>query len=181
MSAPTTAMSAPATVASQNEFVITRVFHAPRELVWQAWTEPKHMAAWFGPETFTIPVCKMDLRPGGAWRLVMRGPDGSEYPLSGIYREIIRPERIVTSVDVSEHPDTWFDMVEPGRDSSKGKPRYDLGWTVTFEPVADGTKLSIHNHFPSHALRDAFVKIGMSEGWGGSLDKLSKLLSRMRR
>jgi uncharacterized protein YndB with AHSA1/START domain len=173
-------MSAPAVAANQSDFVITRVFDAPRELVWQAWTEPKHLAAWFGPEIFTIPVCEMDLRPGGAWRLVMRGPDGSEYPLSGIYREIVKPVRIVTSVDVSEHPDGWFDMIEPGRDRTKGKPRYELGWTVTFEPAAGGTRLSIHNHFPSPALRDAFVKTGMSEGWGGSLDKLSKLLSRMR-
>jgi len=174
-------MSAPAVLANERDLVITRIFDAPRELVWQAWTEPKHMAAWFGPEIFTIPVCEMDLRPGGAWRLVMRGPDGSDYPLSGIYREIVKPERIATSVDVSEHPDDWFDMIEPGRDRSKGKPRYELGWTVTFESAAGGTKLSIHNHFPSRALRDAFAKTGMSEGWGGSLDKLSKLLSRMRR
>src|SRR5262245_24625463 len=174
-------MSAPALASNQSEFVITRAFDAPRELVWQAWTEPKHMAAWFGPETFTIPVCEMNVRPGGAWRLVMRGPDGSAYPLSGIYREIVKPERIVTSVDVSEHPDGWFDMIEPGRDRSKGRPRYELGWTVTFEIAAGGTKLSIHNQFPSRALRDAFVKVGMGEGWGGSLDKLTDLLSRIRR
>jgi uncharacterized protein YndB with AHSA1/START domain len=156
---------------------VSRVFDAPRELVWQAWTEPRHMAQWFGPKVFTNPVCEIDLRVGGAWRLVMRGPDGSEYPIKGVYREIVRPERLVSSLDVSEHPDSWFDLIEPNRDRSKGRPAYDLSWTVTFEALGGRTRLSIVNRFPSTALRDAFVKIGMGEGWSQSLDKLAQRLA----
>ncbi len=67
---------------SDRDFVISREFAAPRELVWQAWNDPKHMAQWWGPHQFTNPVCELDVRVGGAYRIVMRGPDGVEYPMS---------------------------------------------------------------------------------------------------
>jgi uncharacterized protein YndB with AHSA1/START domain len=156
---------------------ISRVFDAPRELVWQAWTEPKHMARWFGPKTIANPVCEMDVRPGGRWRIVMHAPDGADYPLKGVFREVVRPERIDTTVDVSEHSDAWHDMHDPGRDRSKGPPDYGLLWIVTFEPEGRGTRLSILNHFRTTALRDSFVKHGMGEGWSGSMDKLADLLA----
>src|SRR3981081_2563312 len=77
------------------EVVITRVFDAPRALVFRAWTDPQHLARWWGPQGFSNPVCETDVRIGGAWRIVMRGPDGAEYPGGGVYREIVVPERLV--------------------------------------------------------------------------------------
>lgn len=77
------------------ELVVTRVFDAPGELVWNAWTDPKQVAQWWGPKGFTNPVCRLDARVGGAWHIVMRAPDGTEYPCGGVYREVVNPERLV--------------------------------------------------------------------------------------
>ncbi len=76
---------------------ITRVFDAPRALVWQAWTDPKMMAQWFGPRGFTSSVPELDVRVGGALRIVMHGPDGNDYPMKGVFREVVAPERLVFS------------------------------------------------------------------------------------
>ena len=80
---------------AKREVVITRIFDAPREFVFKAWTDPKHMARWWGPMGFTNPICELDARVGGAWRIVMRSPAGIEYPCGGVYREIVEPERLV--------------------------------------------------------------------------------------
>src|SRR5579864_4389397 len=74
---------------------MTRVFDAPRKVVFAAWTDPKQMAQWWGPTGFTTPVCELDVRPGGAIRIDMRAPDGTIYPMTGVYKEIVPPERIV--------------------------------------------------------------------------------------
>jgi uncharacterized protein YndB with AHSA1/START domain len=74
---------------------VTCVFDAPRVLVWKTWTDPKMMARWFRPRGFTNPVCELDLRVGGSLRIVMRGPDGGDYPMKGVFREVIMPERLV--------------------------------------------------------------------------------------
>src|SRR5580700_2538193 len=79
----------------EREVTITRLFDAPRELVFQAWTDPQHLAQWWGPKGFSNPICEADARPGGAWRIVMRGPDGAKYPCGGVYREIVESERLV--------------------------------------------------------------------------------------
>ncbi len=96
----------------QRDFVITRVFDAPRDLVFEAWTEPKHMKQWWGPRIFTNNVAEMDVRPGGAYRLVMRGDNGVEYPITGIFREIVKPARLVMTMDVSGHPKEWHDLYQ---------------------------------------------------------------------
>jgi DNA-binding transcriptional ArsR family regulator len=91
----------------REEIAITRVFDAPRELVWEAWTNPKQVAQWWGPNGFTTPVCELDLRPGGAIRIDMRGHDGTVYPMTGIYRENVEPERLVLTseaLDKDGHP-----------------------------------------------------------------------------
>ncbi len=85
----------------ERDFVITRVFDAPPELVFKAWTDPKHMARWWGPRIMTTPVCEMDVRPGGAYRIVMHAPDGSDYPITGVYREVTPPRRLVMTMDPS--------------------------------------------------------------------------------
>ena len=84
-----------ATKEKEHELALTRVFDAPRELVWKVWTDPKHVARWWGPRGFTNPVCELAVRPGGAIRIHMRGPDGTVHPMTGVYLEVVEPQRIV--------------------------------------------------------------------------------------
>jgi len=165
-----------ASATSDREFVITRVFDAPRELVFKVWTEAQHMARWWGPKDFTNPVCELDVRPGGTFRIVMRGPDGAEYPFKGVYREVVPPERIVYTDDCTEMPDEWHDLVNPNRDKSAGKPALESLTTVTFEDLGGKTRLTVCTLFASVAVRDAMLKMQMAEGWGESLDRLSAYL-----
>jgi uncharacterized protein YndB with AHSA1/START domain len=158
------------------EFVITRIFNAPRILAFKAWTDPQQMAQWWGPHGFTNPVCELDVRVGGAWRIVMRGPDGTEHPAKGVYREIVEPERIVWTIDHSDLPDQWHDMVNPNRPQGQGKPTLEALSTVTFEEFEGMTKLTIRTRFESVAIRDALLKIGMNEGWSQSLERLAAVL-----
>ena len=85
------------TMPSDREIVITRVFDAPRELVWQAMTDPQHVVHWWGPRGSTLAVCEIDFRPGGAWRFVLRDADGRDYRFKGVYHEIMPPERLVAT------------------------------------------------------------------------------------
>jgi len=80
---------------SDRELIITRLLNAPRELVWDVFTKPEHIKNWWGPNGFTNTIDKMDVKPGGEWEFVMHGPDGTDYKNKSIYKEIIRPERIV--------------------------------------------------------------------------------------
>ena len=171
--------SNPSEDAAGRDFVITRVLDAPRELVFKAWVDPELMAQWWGPHTFTNPVCTLDVQPGGAYRIVMRGPDGVDYPLKGVYREVARPERLVMTVDCSEHPDAWHDLVNPNRDKSMGRPTLDMLQTVTFENLEHATRLTVSIRFASAATRDALVKIGMNEGWSQSLDRLAAEVAKL--
>src|SRR5687767_10583384 len=126
--------------------VLTRVFDAPRELVFTAWSSPQHLAKWFGPKNFTLPFCETDFRPGGAYRLCMRGPDGKDYWLEGVYREIVEPERIVL---------TWE---RNGADDPH--PGHTLV-TVTFDDVAGKTRLTLRQAtFDATESRD-----GHQHGW----------------
>jgi uncharacterized protein YndB with AHSA1/START domain len=159
------------------EFVIARTFAVPRELVWKAWTESTHMAKWWGPQGFTNPVCELDVRPGGTYRIVMRG-DGVDFPLAGVYQEVVQPERLVMTVDTSGHPAEWQDMVDPNR-GSNANPAGEILQTVTFDDVNGDTRLTIRMRFGLVAIRDAMVKMGMNEGWSQSLDRLTRLLGGM--
>ena len=159
------------------EFVIARVLDAPRELVYQAWTDPKHLARWWGPHTVTNPVCELDVRPGGAYRIVTRMPDGVDYPITGAYVEIVPPERLVMTMDCAEHPDAWHDMVKPGRRKEERNPAGEMLHTVTFEALGGKTKLTVRTRFVSAEVRDAMVKMGMNEGWSQSLERLAKFLA----
>jgi uncharacterized protein YndB with AHSA1/START domain len=84
-----------ATEAADRELVFTRVYDAPRELVFEAWTDPKHLTQWWGPNGFTTTIHEMDVRPGGVWRLVMHGPDGKDYNNRIAFLEVVKPERLV--------------------------------------------------------------------------------------
>jgi uncharacterized protein YndB with AHSA1/START domain len=160
-----------------HDFVITRVFSAPRDLVFKAWTEPEHMARWWGPRICTCPVCEMDVRPGGAYRIVMRMPDTVEYPVTGIFREVVKPERIVMTLDCTGHPAAWHDLVKPNREKADVNPAGILVATVTFDETDGWTKLTVRIRFDSVEIRDAMLKMGMNEGWSQSLDRLQENLA----
>src|SRR5438874_1750039 len=101
-----------ATKAADLEFIFTRIFDASRELVFKAWTDPELLQHWWGPKDFTNPVCELDLRPGGGIRIHMRSPDGTIYPMTGVYREIVEPERLVfTSAALDEKGDPMFEVL----------------------------------------------------------------------
>src|ERR1700733_4011477 len=161
--------------AADKELVLTRIFNAPRERVFKAFTDPKQLAKWWGPRGFTTPICEMDLRPDGFRRIVMRSPDGVDYPLTGTFREIVENERIVLTDSVAEHNPEWHATVNKNRPNDKGGLP-DLLWTLTFEDLNGQTKITILYHFETAEDRDALVKCGMIEGWTQSLEKLEELL-----
>ena len=144
------------------EIVITRVFDAPRELVFKAWTDPKQMARWWGPKGFTNPVCKLDARVGGAWHIVMRSPDGAEYPCGGVYREVVDPERLV------------FTNIATDKD---GNPVIDGLTTVLFAEQGGKTKLTLQTRGTAVVDYAAAYLKGMEAGWSQSLEKLDDLLA----
>jgi len=174
-----TAINEPVKESSEREFTITRVFTAPRGLVFNAWTDPKLLAQWWGPHGFTNPVCEIDLRPGGTWRIVMRGPDGTLHPTKGVYHDIIPPERLVLSIDHSDMPEQWHDLVNPGCDPSKGRPKLEAITIVSLTERAGKTTLTVRQRFESPTVRDALLKIGMSEGWSQSMERLGMLLEKL--
>jgi uncharacterized protein YndB with AHSA1/START domain len=158
------------------EHVISRTFDAPRELVWKAWTEPQRMAQWWGPNCFTNPVCDLDVRPGGAYRIVMRSPDGVDYPLKGIYRDVVPPKLLVYTVDISDHPEDWHGLLKKNLKGNAADTSKPVLHNVSFEAEGPKTRVTIRQSFASVALRDAFVKMGMEQGWGQSLDRLANAL-----
>ncbi len=145
--------------SSDRELVITRIFDAPRELVFKAWTEPRHLSQWWGPRGFTLVSCQMDARPGGSYRFHMRAPDGSDHWPLGSFRELAAPERLVASW-------CWTD--------ADGRPRHpETVLTVTFEEYGDKTKLTLHQAvFESVTARDEH-----RGGWNSALDCLSEYLA----
>ncbi len=158
-------MTAPAdaTPVAERELTITRILDAPRELVFKVWTDPKHLAQWWGPQGFTNPVCEIDLRPGGALRIVMRAPDGAEHPMTGIYREIVAPERLVfTTVAVD----------------SAGNHLLEGLTTVTFAEHGDKTKLTVRTGAVGLVAAAARMLEGMEAGWTQSIDRLEAYVRR---
>jgi uncharacterized protein YndB with AHSA1/START domain len=147
------------TTPTDLEIVATRVFDAPRELVFDAWTSPEHLPNWMlGPTGWTMPVCEIDLRPGGAWRFVWRKDDGSEMAMNGIYDEVVRPERLV-------HTESW------GGD-----------WADTLNTLelteSDGqTTVVMTTLYPSTEARDLALGSGMKEGMNISFGRLDAHLA----
>jgi uncharacterized protein YndB with AHSA1/START domain len=160
------------------EWSLSRDVSAPRELVFKAWIVPSLVARWWGPEGFTTPVCDIDPRPGGAYRIVLRDPAGAEYPLKGIYLEVAEPERIVMTEAWDEHPPEWQKML---RDLHEGddEPAQEALTTVTFDEHDGVTTVTVRTLFETTAVRDAMVKMGTDDGWSQSFDRLDDLLSRL--
>jgi uncharacterized protein YndB with AHSA1/START domain len=156
MAATATATNAMA----QHELVITRTFDAPRALVFTAWSKAEHAVRWFGPKNFTVPHCKMDFRVGGAYRACICSPDGAEYWMRGIYREIAKPERIVFTF-------AWEEEGERGRENLV---------TVTFAEQGDKTRMTFRQaFFESVSERDSH-----NEGWSECFDRLEQFLAGER-
>lgn len=141
---------------------LTRVFDAPRDLVWRAWTDPKHMAQWFGPNGFTSSVPELNVRVGGALRIVMHGPDGNDYPMKGIFSEVKPPERLV------------FSNIAVDKD---GNHLLEGETTVILEEQGGKTKLTLHTYAKGTVPFAPQMLAGMETGWSQSLDKLATLVT----
>ena len=149
---------------ADREIVISRIFDAPRELVWEAWTNPQHVAQWWGPNGFSTTIEKMDVRAGGVWKQTMRGPDGMEYPNESVFQEVVKPERIVFSHGGGK----------------KGGPSVHKVMTWTFEAIGEKTKLTIHQLYSSAADCERVVKeFGAIEGGKQTLARLAEYLPKM--
>lgn len=155
--------------ATEKEIVITRVFNAPRAQVWRAWTEPEAVAQWWGPKGFSTRVSGLDLRPGGRWDYVMIGPDGAEYPVTGVFREVVPQMRIVTSDEFGE---------EYKAAASADLP-HGIVLTCLFEDDGPGrTRLTLRIAHPTVEDRRKHEEMGVVPGWGSSLDCLEEYLAR---
>ena len=149
------------TTPSDREVVMTSVVDAPRRLVFEAWTNPEQLPHWMlGPTGWTMPFCEIDLRPGGAWHFVWRRSDGTEMGMRGVYREIMPPERLVSTESWGgDWPETLNTLILTEKD----------GKTTITQTVL----------YPSKEARDAALKTGMKEGVSQSFDRLAEYLSTM--
>ena len=148
---------------AERTLILTRVLNAPRTLVFKTWTDPLHLAQWWGPTGFTNPVCELDLRVHGEIRIDMRGPDGTIYPMSGAFREIVEPERLV------------FTSAALG---NSGKPMFENLNTITFDEFeGDKTLLTVHVRVLWDSPEAQQPLSGMSMGWSMTLDRLNDHLT----
>jgi len=146
------------------KFVITREFDAPRELVFKAWTDPKHLAQWWGPRGFTNPVCEWDARPGREIYVVMRAPNGARYPMGGEFREVVAPEKLVfTSGALDKKSEMLFEFLH----------------TATFAEENGKTKLTLHSHVTKTTDEANKYIGGFEAGMTQSLEKLVEFLAKI--
>ena len=160
---------------AQHELRIERLFDAPRQLVWNAWTTPELIMQWWGPDYFTSPICKVDLRVGGKYLYCMRGPDGTDYWSGGTYKEIVPIEKLVCVDAFANEYGDKIDPIEIGFDPKFPKENIV---TITFEEVGDKTKLTVLYVVESEEVLDVMRKVQMPEGWETSLNKLARALQK---
>jgi uncharacterized protein YndB with AHSA1/START domain len=145
------------------EIIITRLFDAPRERVWDAWIDPEKIVRWWGPSGFSLTVHEMDVRPGGVWRSTMHGPDGTDYLNDCVFIEVVKLERIVYHLSGGKTED-W--------DSSA-----EVSWI--FEAVGSGTRLTLRTVFPTaEVLAHSLEKYRVIEGGNQTLDRLQNYVAR---
>ena len=158
MEAYLAAMEGNTTGHGETSLFLSRLLNAPRELVYRTWTEPEHVAAWWGPEGFTNTITEMEVKPGGAWNLIMHGPDGTDYRNESIYKEVIPPSRLVFSHITG--------------------PRYEM--SVDFVPVDGKTLIRIHMIFESaEQLEKVITVFRADDGLTQNIDRLSAYLAGM--
>jgi uncharacterized protein YndB with AHSA1/START domain len=146
---------------SPQEMAFSRLLDAPRELVWRMWSELQHIHEWYGPEGFTTTTFEFDFVPGGVWRHIMHGPDGTDYPTLITYREIAAPSRLV-------YDNRWELPDAP----------IEFRVVVTLEVAGSGTALSLHMTFPNaDALRVAVERYGVVDGGKQTLDRMARTLA----
>ena len=150
------------TTPTDTEIRMSRVFDAPRDLVFEAHSSAEHMRNWWGPRNYETISAEVDFRPGGKWRVVHRGPDGDEYAFRGEFREIVPPERI-----------TWTFEFE-------GAPGQISVETVSFEERDGTTTVSVVSDLGSKEARDAMLESGMAEGADETYDRLDEYLERLK-
>ncbi len=149
--------------ASDKEIIITRLLEAPRELVWEAWTDPKQVVKWWGPKGFTTTVHEMEVKPGGLWRLTMHGPDGVGYPNESVFTEVVKPERIV--------------FTHSGGKNGITESQFEMIWT--FEDLGGKTRVTIRQVYPTAEARDHIAKTyGAIEGGKQTLGRLAEYLEK---
>jgi uncharacterized protein YndB with AHSA1/START domain len=148
------------TLPSERELVMTRVFDAPRDLVFKAVTDPTMIPQWWGPRRLTTTVDQLDLRPGGVWRFVQHDAEGNEYAFHGVYQEIVPPERIVQTFE-------W-----------EGLPGHVSVETMTLEAHDGKTTMTARSVFATAEDRDGMLQSGMEEGARETWDRLAELLAR---
>ena len=153
------------TDSTQSTLTIVREFHAPRALVFAAWTDPKHLAQWWGPHGFTTPVCEADARPGGRLHIDMRSPDGTLYPCLGTFEEVVAPERVVFVTSAL---------------GENGRSLFDVRTTATFEERGGKTRVTLQaNVLATYVPEAAQYLDGMEAGWTQSLERLEAYVSSM--
>jgi uncharacterized protein YndB with AHSA1/START domain len=151
---------APASTAPDNrEAVATRVFDAPRELVFEAMTNPEHVMRWYGPRDTQLASCEIDLRPGGRFRFVMQGPENTEFAFSGVYREVVRPERVVNTWSFEPYPDA--EALE----------------TATWEERDGRTTVTMSIRFATPEDYAGWAGSGAFGGWAETLDRLGEVIA----
>jgi uncharacterized protein YndB with AHSA1/START domain len=158
---PTTASTDTISTADR-EIVITRLFDAPRQIVFDVWTDPEHIGQWWGPNGFTTTTHQMDVRPGGVWRFIMHGPDGTDYKNRIIYIEVAEPERLVF----------WHD-------GDEGDENQAFHVTVTFDEEEGKTRLTMRSVFNTVEEFEQVKKFGAVEGGNQTLGRLAEYLTTM--
>lgn len=149
---------------ADREISITRLFQAPRNVVWEAWTDPKHIIHWWGPTGFKNTIHEMNVKPGGVWRFIMHGPDGTDFPNRIVFKEVVKPKLLsyYHSSDVDDDPGQ-FDV------------------TVNFEVKGNATEITMRMVFKTKERRDIVVaKYGAIEGNRQTMNKLEEYLKTMQ-
>lgn len=159
-------MAATDTEPSVNrELTLTRIIDAPREKVFKAWTDPELLKQWFAPLPYTTPIAELDVRPGGANLIVMRGPDGNDMPNRGVYLEVVENERLVFT-------DAYTKAWEPSE-----KPFMTV--ILSFEDAGGKTKYTARVRHWTAADREAHEQMGFHQGWGACADQLAAVAQRL--
>ena len=147
------------------DLVLERVVDVPPALVWEAWTKPEHLRHWFTPKPWTVAHCEVDLRPGGTFRTVMRGPDGEEHDVAGCYLEVVPQQRLI-----------WTDALLPGYRPS-ANPFFTA--IVELEPSGKGTRYTATAIHRDEDGRKKHEEMGFHQGWGTVLDQLVEYAKAM--